>query len=135
MRVLLQRIRNEGQAREIHVRVACPPIVAPCFYGIDMSRLDELFAPRFLDGAAPTKAVLREMAADLAADSLRYLPIDAVARAIGLPAENLCQACITGSYPTVHGQRLYQIAVDNLARGNCSGRTYEYAATTGEPQR
>ena len=44
MKVLLERIRQFGGAREIHVRVACPPIVAPCFYGIDMSTIDELFA-------------------------------------------------------------------------------------------
>ena len=48
MKVLLHRIRELGQAREIHVRVACPPIVAPCFYGIDMSTINELFAPQFL---------------------------------------------------------------------------------------
>ena len=48
MQVLLDRIRNEGGAAEIHVRVACPPIIAPCFYGIDMSTIDELFAPAFL---------------------------------------------------------------------------------------
>ena len=41
---------NCGRAREIHVRVACPPIIAPCFYGIDMSTVGELFAPQFLQG-------------------------------------------------------------------------------------
>ena len=49
MKVLLSRIRELGRAREIHVRIACPPIVAPCFYGIDMSTITELFAPRFLE--------------------------------------------------------------------------------------
>ena len=44
LKVLLQRIRQFGQPREIHVRVACPPIIAPCFYGIDMSTISELFA-------------------------------------------------------------------------------------------
>ena len=47
MRALLERIRSEGGAREIHVRVACPPIVAPCYYGIDMSTIRQLFAPKF----------------------------------------------------------------------------------------
>ncbi len=49
MRALVHEIRDRGGAREIHLRVACPPIVAPCFYGIDMSRRDELFATRFID--------------------------------------------------------------------------------------
>ncbi len=49
MRALVHEIRDRGGAREIHLRVACPPIIAPCFYGIDMSRRDELFATRFAD--------------------------------------------------------------------------------------
>ena len=51
MKSLLHDMRERGGAREIHVRVACPPIVAPCFYGIDMSTVRELFAPRFMNGA------------------------------------------------------------------------------------
>ena len=49
MRALVHEIRDRGGAREIHLRVACPPIIAPCFYGIDMSSQKELFAPRFAD--------------------------------------------------------------------------------------
>ena len=45
MRALVHEIRDRGGAREIHLRVACPPIIAPCFYGIDMSSRHELFAP------------------------------------------------------------------------------------------
>ena len=47
MQTLLNLIRTVGGAKEIHVRVACPPIIAPCFYGIDMSTISELFAPKF----------------------------------------------------------------------------------------
>ena len=57
MKVLLHRLREQGGAKEIHVRVACPPIVAPCFYGIDMSTVEELFAPRFLHGGPLTDDV------------------------------------------------------------------------------
>jgi amidophosphoribosyltransferase len=124
MKVLLKRIRELGHAREIHVRVACPPIVAPCFYGIDMSTIGELFAPRFLKGAPLTEAAQAEMAASLGADSLRYLPIESIARAIGFDSDQLCQACITGHYPSKAGQDLYQIALQNAASGNLS-RTYE----------
>src|SRR5262249_24460935 len=42
MNALLHDLRERGRAREVHVRVACPPIVAPCFYGIDMSTVREL---------------------------------------------------------------------------------------------
>ena len=52
LKSLLHHIRDRGGAGEIHVRVACPPIIAPCFYGIDMSTVGELFAPRFMKGDA-----------------------------------------------------------------------------------
>lgn len=110
MRVLLQRMREVGRPKEIHVRVASPPIIAPCFYGIDMSTIQELFAARYLSSPEITGEIAAEMARDLGADSLRYLPIEAVVRAIGLPGEHLCKACITGRYPTPWGQRLYEIA-------------------------
>ena len=125
MKALLQRIRNFGGAKEIHVRVACPPIVAPCFYGIDMSTIDELFAPKFLDDGCLTDAVQDEMAAVLGADSLRYLPVSAISKAIGFSSNQLCQACITGQYPTEMGQQLYEIALENSNKGVQGQRTYE----------
>jgi amidophosphoribosyltransferase len=125
MRVLLHRIRELGGAKEIHVRVACPPIIAPCFYGIDMSTIDELFAPKFLKGGELTEEVQTQMAETLGADSLRYLPVESVARAIGYDSDQLCQACITGTYPTPCGQQLYQLALKNSRDGNGALRTYE----------
>jgi amidophosphoribosyltransferase len=128
MRVLLRRLREAGGAREIHVRVACPPILAPCFYGIDMSTVRELFAAPYLAQGDLTEAVQAEMARELGADSLRYLPVEAVARAIGFDDDQLCQACITGRYPTPAGQRLYQLALEDVRAGDIAGRTYEHAA-------
>jgi amidophosphoribosyltransferase len=125
MKVLLRRIRELGGASEIHVRVACPPIVAPCFYGIDMSTIGELYAPKFLDNGELTDEVQRRMAEDLECDSLRYLPIESIARAIDLPADHLCRACITGNYPTPMGQHLYQVAQKNHLQGLPATRTYE----------
>jgi len=125
MKVLLERIRDFGGAREIHVRVACPPIVAPCFYGIDMSTVDELFAPKFMEDNCLTEAVQEEMASVLGADSLRYLPVSAIAKSIGFSDKDLCQACITGQYPTTAGQALYQIALENSSKGLANQRTYE----------
>ncbi len=124
MKVLLKRIREQGHAREIHVRVACPPIIAPCFYGIDMSTIGELFAPEFLRGGELTDEVQVEMAKRLGADSLRYLPVDAIARSVGFDTDQLCQACITGEYPTAAGHELYQIALRN-AGVDTAKRTYE----------
>nr|WP_044183952.1 class II glutamine amidotransferase [Pirellula staleyi] len=129
MRVLLNRIRTLGGAKEIHVRVACPPIIAPCFYGIDMSTVDELFAPKLMRGRPLNDEVQAEMAASLGADSLRYLPIESISRAIRLEPNKLCQACITGQYPTDHGQQLYQIALENVGKGDSASRTYEVQHT------
>lgn len=125
MKVLLKRIRELGGAKEIHVRVACPPIVAPCFYGIDMSTIDELYAPKFLGNGGLTEEAQHRMAENLEADSLRYLPIDSIARAIDLPHGHLCQACITGEYPTPFGQKLYGIARTNFVNGCAAKRTYD----------
>jgi amidophosphoribosyltransferase len=135
MKGLLRDLRERGGAREIHVRVACPPIVAPCFYGIDMSTIRELFAPRFMKGERPTAEEQRAMAAELGADSLFYLPLDAISRCIGLPESQLCRACLTGDYPTETGTRLYQLALRNRG-GHGNGRTYELvnAASTQRKQ-
>ena len=130
LKTLVGHIRERGGAREIHVRVACPPIIAPCFYGIDMSTVRELFAPRFMDGARPTESEQEAMARDLGAESLFYLPLEAVARCIGMPADRLCRACITGHYPTPAGERLYQLALRSHDNGESNGRTYELLSAT-----
>ncbi len=126
LKSLLSLIRERGGAKEIHVRVACPPIIAPCFYGIDMSTVAELYAPKFMKGKVITLEEQQAMAKDLGADSLFYLPLDAIARCIRLPAERLCRACITGEYPSEAGERMYQIALRNHDEGGGNtNRTYE----------
>ncbi|QVL32836.1 amidophosphoribosyltransferase [Telmatocola sphagniphila] len=130
LKSLLGHLRERGGAREVHVRVACPPIVAPCFYGIDMSTVTELFAPKFMKGKMPTREEQQRMADELGADSLAYLPLTSLARCIDLPVSSLCQACVTGEYPTPTGERLYQLSLKNV-EGN--GRTYEMGGC--EPQK
>jgi amidophosphoribosyltransferase len=127
MRVLLERIRSVGRPKEIHVRVACPPIISPCFYGIDMSTIRELFATQYLrSGGVMNPEIEARMALQLGAESLRYLPIESISRAIGLDADQLCQACITGEYPTPCGQKMARLAWENHQDG-VEGRTCESA--------
>ncbi len=81
----------EAGALEVHLRVSSPPIISPCFYGIDMADQDQLIAAgRELDQ-------IREK---LGATSLAYLSLDGLQTAAGQPASRFCRACLTGDYPT-----------------------------------
>jgi amidophosphoribosyltransferase len=101
--------------------------MAPCFYGIDMSRLSGLIAPKFFaeprlgDQPAAEYAVL---ARELEADSLRYLTIEALVEAIGFAESDLCLGCLLGRYPTPCGNALFDRARDVALQG-VEGRTYE----------
>ncbi len=82
-------ILREAGAREIHMRVTCPPIAHPCFMGVDMPTHEELIAHNMC---------VDDICAQLAADSLYYLSVDGMMKAID--SENgYCNACFTGSYP------------------------------------
>lgn len=128
LRALTSHLRERGKAKEIHIRIGCPPIVSPCFYGIDMSTLGELYAPQFTGrgykGEISAEASAK-MARQLGADSLRYVSVADVAKALRIPDDDLCNACVTGKYPTCWGNRLIRRARANLKKGDTSGRTYE----------
>jgi amidophosphoribosyltransferase len=130
LKVLAHQLRERGHAREVHVRIGCPPIISPCFYGIDMSSLGELYAPKFLPknyrGRLSDDDSDR-MARSLGVDSLRYLSVSDLADCLQVPDDQLCQGCITGRYPTVWGNKLMRQARQDLADGR-TGRTYEKPA-------
>ena len=70
------------------------------------------------------------MAKELGADSLRYLPVESIARSVSLSPDRLCRACITGEYPTDTGTELYQIEVASSCNpGADRSRAYETVAT------
>lgn len=128
---LVDQIRRRGGAAEVHVRVACPPIVSPCFYGIDMSTINELFAPRHIDMAnydgSPSSETFAAMAEALGVDSLRYLGVGDLGPCLGVDGETLCVGCVTAKYPTPWGNELRRCAERHAACGR-SGRTYEQAS-------
>ena len=125
---LVRSLKEEGGAKEVHVRVSCPPIMGPCFYGIDMSTVNELIAPQFMKeiaDAMPDKDA-EEMANHLGADSIIYQTIPGLIRSIGLPKEDLCMACLNRVYPTPTGRELIKVAIDNFKNGKKeSSRLYE----------
>jgi amidophosphoribosyltransferase len=84
------RMLREAGAREVHLRISCPPVTWPCFYGIDIPRRDELIA------ADSTIAELEEY---LGVDSLAYLSLENLVTAIAAPGAGFCSACLTGDYP------------------------------------
>ena len=107
---VIANLRERGRPREIHVRIGCPPIMGPCFYGIDMPTVGELFAPPHLRGEAVNRIpdeTARRMATEIGADSLGYLSMEGLLRALDLPQEHLCMACISTEYPTPTGRARY----------------------------
>ena len=85
------RIVREAGAREVHMRISCPPTVSPCFYGIDTPTKKELIA------ATHSVEEIREY---LGADTLGYLSVEGLRRAVGDTEGRFCLACYTSNYPT-----------------------------------
>jgi amidophosphoribosyltransferase len=86
----LVKLLRESGASEVHFRVGSPPIVAPCYLGIDMASRDELMA---------SDKSVEEIRDEIGADSLEYLKPDEIAEALDMPRGDMCTGCVTGSYP------------------------------------
>ncbi|PSP83416.1 amidophosphoribosyltransferase [Halobacteriales archaeon QS_1_68_17] len=86
---LIQLLYESG-AEEVHMRVGSPPIVAPCYMGIDMATREELIA---------SDRSVEEIRDEIQADSLAYISREAIADALGKASADLCMACVTGQYP------------------------------------
>jgi amidophosphoribosyltransferase len=87
---IVQMLFDAGAA-EVHVRVSSPPIVSPCYYGIDLATTDEMIA------AHSTVDEVREA---IGATTLAYLSLDGLQGATRRPESTLCRACLTREYPT-----------------------------------
>lgn len=85
----IRMIRDAG-AVKVHVRIASPPYRHPCFYGIDTANQNELIA---------SKLTVEEIRQYIGADSLGYLSLAGLIRAIGVKRDKLCCACLDGRYP------------------------------------
>jgi len=92
---------KKAGATEVHLRICAPPIRYPCFFGVDMATKWELIAAR---------KTVPEIKEHLGADSLGYLSLDGLIRAVDLPKDIFCLACFTGAYPIP-----VQIEMDKLA--------------------
>src|SRR3954449_6111844 len=88
-RKIVRMVRAAG-ASEVHVRISCPPTISPCFYGVDTPRRSELMAATH---------TLDEIRTYLDCDSVAYLSLDGLMKAVGDGSGNYCSSCYTGQYP------------------------------------
>jgi amidophosphoribosyltransferase len=89
-RKIVRMVRGAG-AREVHMRISCPPTVSPCFYGVDTPSLAELIA---------ANNTVEEIRRFVEADSLGYLSLSALRESVADDNHDYCYACYTGGYPT-----------------------------------
>jgi amidophosphoribosyltransferase len=94
-RALVRMLREAG-ALEVHVRISSPPVMWPCFYGIDFASRAELIA---------SGLGVEEIRASIGADSLAFVSLSGLTAASAQPADRLCRACFDGQYPIPVPQR------------------------------
>ncbi len=103
-RKIVRMVRNAG-AREVHLRISCPPTVSPCYYGVDTPSRHELIA---------ANNDIKQIEEFVEADSLAYLSLDSLRESLKDSDHRFCYACYTGKYPT-----LVQIDEIVLAKTGC----------------
>jgi amidophosphoribosyltransferase len=116
---VVKMIRDAG-AKEVHLRICAPPIRFPCHFGVDMATREELLAANHS---------IAEIERQSGADSLGYLSLDGLLRAVGMPRESFCLACFTGEYPIP-----VQLEFDKLAL-EAPRRRLAFAAIDGDTPR
>jgi amidophosphoribosyltransferase len=88
-RKIVKMVKAAG-AKEVHMRISCPPTISPCFYGIDTPRRSELIAATH---------TLDEIKKYIGADSVGYLSLEGLLSAVGTRRTSYCTSCYTGQYP------------------------------------
>jgi amidophosphoribosyltransferase len=99
---IVKMVREAG-AKEVHMRISCPPTISPCYYGVDTPRKADLIAAQMS---------VDEVCRYIEADSLGYLSMEGMLESIGLDPEISCAACWTGNYPTL------------IANGEANAKTF-----------
>jgi len=102
------KILRKAGAKEVHMRICAPPIKYPCFFGVDMATRRELIA---------AQKSIPEICEFIGADSLGYLSIEGLIKAVGLPRDNFCLACFTGDYSIPVQLEMDKLELETLADG------------------
>jgi amidophosphoribosyltransferase len=114
-RKIVRMVREAG-AKEVHVRISCPPTISPCYYGVDTPTREELIA------SSNSPEEIREF---LGADSLGYISLPGLRKAVNDTESKFCTSCYTGVYPT----DLVQLEVRESGRnGKATGGTNGHEA-------
>ncbi len=95
--IIVDALRAAG-AKSIKMAITFPPIMHPCYMGVDFPSREELLAYRVAAGETDVEVIGQKVAKSIGVDELRYNDIDGLAEAIGLPKQSLCFACINGDY-------------------------------------
>jgi amidophosphoribosyltransferase len=103
---VVELLKKAG-TKEIHMRICAPPIRYPCFFGVDMATRWELIA------AHKTVPEVRDF---IGADSLGYLSIPGLIKAVALPRDTFCLACFTGDYPVPVQLEMDKLALETMSR-------------------
>jgi len=103
------RLLRRAGAKEVHMRICAPPIRYPCFFGVDMATRQELIA---------AQKTIPEICDFIGADSLGYLSIERLIKAVALPKDTFCLACFTGDYPIPVQLEMDKLALETMQAGH-----------------
>ncbi|MCI0818351.1 MAG: amidophosphoribosyltransferase [Chloroflexi bacterium] len=120
---VVEMLRNAGAA-SIHMRVCAPPIVHPCHFGIDMATQWELIAAH---------QEIEDIRQHIGADSLAYLSLDGLMRAVEQPEDSFCTACFTGEYPMPVQLQMDKLVFERPGRGKARKVPVTAAVPASEP--
>jgi len=101
-RARIKKLYDAG-AKEVHMRISCPPIKFPCFYGIDFPTKKELIA---------STHTVEEIRKYLGVTTLGYLSVEGLLSCVSCP-KNYCTACFTGDYPVPFGGEANKFATEH----------------------
>lgn len=104
---IVSLLREKGGAKRVHLRISCPPIISPCYMGIDFPTKIELIAGRFQSQHG--ESYLDEIQQAIGSDTLLYQTVDNLTQAIGKSRNELCLACLTGDYHLKSVQKLAEL--------------------------
>ncbi len=105
------KILKRAGAKEVHMRICAPPLRYPCFFGVDMATQRELIA---------AQKSIPEICNFIGADSLGYLSIEGLIRAVALPRDIFCLACFTSDYPIPVQLEMDKLALETFSAGHHS---------------